>query len=713
MNLNVINKLLSVFPEGEKKESLRQKLHALTMKSKKRGGDGLQDTFELQPKGHIKIEAIDEHGNVVGVLADQSNLVVHGAEEILLRAFSGDPSRILYKNRVVKAANGITPKIYISESKLSGSPIVSNGKVIHSPNVLWEVVDDSLFDVSYGYIPNTVYIKEEASTEPGKRAFTISNAPDVNRVPMSAEIYSTYTNLFIGIGEGKNYSVPLTDSRLQFSEEFTVTENRAEATQEGASLEVTAKISNFKVELEKSNTGAQVDVYVNGLLRETIETFDSELSEPDVFVYELEGLDHETETTIRLVHSGSDSAVTTPVMAITGFYFDALDKKMNGLIKEFKNFETEFHTPTSFNTTPMAPYTIQLPYFPLKQGTIQVQYEGTQFTEVSDATQLTDTSFAVDYLHGTLIFNRALTGVMVTYAITGEIYDAELVSTMTAGTVAVPTQQEKTVTGGAVNGVKDGSNRVFTLGRTNIKSNTVVVYKNNNPLQVGPTGDIESIDYQTGTIVFHNGKQPISSDALKADYVYFETVTVNVAVNKYQTAHVIKEGTVRILDQNGNELQSVNNAADFGNGKFMVDATNKKLIHIAAKNAQGENITKVEVIYKSDEKPGVPTHYTRAVIEKPKTANEYPWFELDKGAVKFVAEFPELKPVHNITIREMGLFDGPRVEDNIEGFRNYPVKAFSLVRVGEARKESSTGIRVTWTITLLNSDGQPFQGGRN
>jgi hypothetical protein len=59
----------------------------------------------------------------------------------------------------------------------------------------------------------------------------------------------------------------------------------------------------------------------------------------------------------------------------------------------------------------------------------------------------------------------------------------------------------------------------------------------------------------------------------------------------------------------------------------------------------------------------------------------------------------------------MGLFDGPRADDKIEGFTNYPVDAFSLVRVGETRKEVTTGIRVTWTITLLNKDNQPFTGG--
>src|SRR6185437_9320587 len=119
MNMNVINRLMSMLPEGEKKNALRQKLESLTSKSQKRGGDGLQDTFEFKPTGHIKIEAIDESGNVVGTLADQPNLVVNGAEEILLRAFSGDPNRVLYKNRKVLDATGVTGKIHIPQSKLN------------------------------------------------------------------------------------------------------------------------------------------------------------------------------------------------------------------------------------------------------------------------------------------------------------------------------------------------------------------------------------------------------------------------------------------------------------------------------------------------------------------------------------------------------------------------------------------------------------------
>lgn len=705
MNKDALEKLLSMLPEGKRKQDLVAKYSKLQTKSKKRGGDGLQDTFEIQPKGHIKIEAIDEKGKVVGVLADQPNLVVDGAEEILLRAFSGDPNRTLYKNRLPKALSGITGKIYIAEGKLGGAPLIDGTQLLHSPNVLWSEVNDDEFEVSFGYYPITLYVKAEESLEVGKKAFSLSKTPAVDRIPMSSEIYSTYTNLFIGIGEGMNYKVPLTDSRLVTSAGVTKTAERADAILEGESIEFTAKISNFKIDVEKSNAGSQIDVFINGVLKETIESLDSGLTAPEVHSFEYAGLDYENETTVRIIHSGADVSVVEPKMAIVGLHYDALHKGMNGLIKEFKNFETDFLTPATYNTTPMAPYTIQLPNFPVKEGTVAISYEGIDFLEVAEGGVLTDTAFKVDHFRGVVTFNRALTGLMGTYSITGELYDSEMVASMTAGvvpvTITTATPETNLTPSGAVNGV----NKSFTLTHNNVDPATLVI-----KIDGAPATDF-TFDAATRIITF--AIAPTTGQVVKVDYTHAVTTTTNRPSNEYKLKFTPVADSVILVDQEGNALTLVDTALEFVNGTFMVDQVNPKLVKIAQKNANDVAITRVEVRYRSDEQPGVVTNYTRAVIEKPKTVNEYPWFELDKGAVKFVAEFPELKPAHNITIREMGLFDGPRVDDKIAGFRNYPVKAFSLVRVGETRKEVNTGIRITWTITLLNSDNQPFQGGRN
>jgi hypothetical protein len=702
MNMKAIERLMGMLPEGPKKEALRQKLSAFTSKSQKRGGDGLQDSFEFTPKGHIRIEAIDESGNVVGTLADQPNLVVDGAEEILLRSFSGDPNRTLFKNRIPKVSP--TGKIYIEEAKLAGANLFDGSQLLHAPNILWASVNDDDFEVSYGYYPVTVYVKEEVSTEFGKKAFSISKTPATGFVPLSAEVYSTYTNMFIGIGEGKNVPVALTDNRLSYSEGFVPTEDGARTTSEGASLSFEQKISNFVLEYEASNNGAQIDVYVNGALKATIEAFDSELEAPETRTFEFNELDYEVASEVKFTHSGSDNEIVDAEMAIVGLHFDALTKGMNGLMKEFKNFELDFATPAVYNTTPMGPFTIQLPNFPVKDGSVKVSYNEAEFTQVETEDELADTTFIVDHLHGTVRFNRALTGVSATYSITGEIYDSELVSTMSSATVTVvtPTNTPYSETPtGAVN----SSNKVFTLSKQNIVEGTVVIKVN------GAAVVPQSINLETRQVTLETA--PTTGQSVRAEYTYVLDVTTNKTSNKYTTEFPINPGTVKVFDQNGAELALAATPAEFGDGKFIVDEVDPKVIKIAQKDALGVVITKVEVVYKSDSKPGFATNYKRAVIQKPKTVNEYPWFELDNGAVRFVAEFPELSPAYNITIREMGLFDGPRADDKVAGFRNFPVKAFSLVRVGETRKDVNTGIRITWTITLLNNEGQPFQGGRN
>lgn len=708
MNMDIVNKLMSMLPDGKKKQELVQKYQKLQAKSQKRGGDGLQDTFEFQPKGHIKIEAIDENRKVVGLLADQPNLVVDGAEEILLRSFSGDPNRMLYKNRKVKDVSGATGKIYISESKLAGLALFdANNQLLHAPNLLWAEVEDSLFEVSYGFYPTTVYVKEEVSTEVGKKAFSIANVSGTGRVPMSSEIYSTYTNLFIGIGEGKNVPVELTDSRISMTEGFIADADRAEAVAEGEALSFSEKISNFKLEVEASNEGAQIDVFINGVLKETIETFDSELVAPEIRVFEYDGLDYDTATEVRLVHSGKDAAITgDATMAIVGLHFDALHKGMNALMKEFKNFEVDFTTPTSFNTTPMAPFTVQLPHFPLKADSVKITYEGIEFTEVESKSDLTATSFHVDEMHGVVTFNRALTGIMATFSSTGELFDTEMVSTMTATTVPVTTVTQNTVTDAIPSGAVNGTNVNFTVTHSNVDPLSLVVKVAG--VTVAPTG------FNPTTRVITLATAPQTGETVTATYVHSTTTVTNKPANIYKTSLTPVTGSVKVFDQDGNALALVTDQNEFGDGKFILNhATDLKEVKISKNKADGQPITRIEMVFRSEERPGVPTNYTRAVIEKPKTVNEYPWFQLDKGAVQFVAEFPELKPSHNITIREMGLFDGPRVDDKIAGFRNYPVKAFSLVRVGEARKDVNTGIRITWTITLLNSEGQPFQGGLN
>jgi hypothetical protein len=687
MNVKSLKKLISLLPDGAKKNMLLRKLEALQTKQ----SGGLSDEFSLKPTGHIKIEAIDENGNVVGVLADQPNLVVNGAEEILLRAFSGDPERMLFKNRIPKG--GSTGVYHVQLNKIID---VVNGQnvVVHHPNELWKAVNDEDFDIDYSYYPITVYVKEEVSKEPGMKAFSITTTPGPNTAPLTSEVYSTYTNLFIGIGDGKNYAVPLDDSRLTFSSGFTGDATRKETTTLNDEVTFTEKMSHFVVEYMKHNKGGQLEIYVDGVLNQTIETYDSSLADGVEVPASVEiSVDPTKETAVRLKFSGADPSVTNPKIVLTGIRFDAFSKDMNGLISEIPTFVTKFDTPEVYNTTTVAPYTIQLKHYPVIADSVSVEYNGNTMQRVTDIDDVAEGKFYVDELTGKVYFNRALTGLFVTYEITGEIHEDEIATALTSVQVEVPVNESLT---------PDGSNKVFALTHNNLVTGSVSVKMND--MTLSSPADY-TVNYSTGTITFTVA--PASDSTLVVDYKYKENAL------KYELEKPIKDTLVRLFDQNKTELTLITDIADFDEAKFLIDGTdvNRKTLLIHPKTLGGNLITRLDVYYKSDAQPGIPTNYKRQVILKPKTENEYPWFELDKGSVQFVAEFKEEIPNYNVTIREMGLFDGPRIDDQVTGYKGYPVKAFSLVRVGETRKEVSTGIRVTWTITLLDENGQPFKGG--
>jgi hypothetical protein len=692
-----LDKLLNILPEGEKKQALMLKLQQVKRKAEtKKGGDGLADEFSLKPTGHIMIEQIDNKGNVMGVLADQPNLVVNGAEEILLRAFSGDPDRVLYKNRVLKG----------SESSVYHVPVTSileaqNGQnvLVNHPNEYWKAVDESEFDSEFSYYPNTLQVVEVPATEPNMKAFKVKAVADPTSAPLTAEIYSTFTNLFIGIGDGKNKSIPLTDTRITFDAGFSGDAARKVTSTLNDEVEFAEKITNFVVEYEKSNEGGQFEVYVDGVLKNTVETFDSGLAAgiTEVSSIEIKGLNHEVASAVRIKFSGSDPASVTPKVAIVGIRFDSFTKADNGLLHELENHTKKFETPAVYNTTTEAPYTVSLPHFPVVADKVVVDYEGSVLTQVATKAAVVEGTYFVDEKYGKLHFKRALTNLFISFETTGEILEDEIVSNLTTKPVEVSVQDE--VPTGAV----DGTNRLFQLSR-GITSNSEVV-------KVNGVAKIRNTDFNvnsaTGLITFITGKQPLTGEVVTVDFKY------NVNVIVFNTQRAITDGSLSVLG-NGADLTLTADVSLLEEGTFMVDPADvaKKTILVSEKAVGGAVLAgKLEVVYASGQQPGVPTNYTRQVIMKPKDVNQYPWYALDKGSIQFVAEFAEETLGYNITIREMGLFDGPRSDDQVKGFRGYPVKAFSLVRVGETRKEVNTGIRITWTITLLNESGQPFKGG--
>jgi hypothetical protein len=712
MKLDLVKKLINMLPDGPKKEELLARL-----KQVEREKGGLHDIFEFAPKGHIKIEKIDSEGNVVGVLADQPNMVVKGAEEILLRAFSGDPDRVLYKIRVPKKDSTgalISPKYHVA-LPAGVSTLFTGDQLNVPPNHVWKAVNDADFDIYYSYRPRTLYLKDDVSDQVGKVAFKIYATPVTGSVPISSELYSTATNMFIGLGDGKNYTVPFTDPRLTISTGFVDDGGARTATTVGETITFKQKISNFVLSYQKSNTGGQITVSINGVPQPVIETLDSSLVTPVVESKTYSGLSLDTETTVEIKFSGADASVASPKVTITEIRFDALDPNMTSMIHEFENFTKVFDTVTSYSTSNVpdpvtGKYFFQLNNYPVDPASVSIDYNNTTLTQVDSIDKVTEGKYFVDAVHGKVYFSRTLSNLLVKYNITGEIYALKAASALT------PTTVTRTITGEVPAGAIDGTNKVFQLSEANLVSGTEVVKKTSGGVTTTLVkGTDYTIDYTKGTITFIDTKQPKAGDTLTVDYQSKSNARQFIADFEIDPS---KGDTVKIKDYaTGKTLTMVTDPNQFKRGTFMLDTTgaNKKLITISDRTADAPdltpNIANYEILYTSYQKPGFPTQYTRAVIEKPKAGIAYPWYQLDKGTVSFVAEFPEGVPAYDVTIREMGLFNGPRKDDNIEGFDNTPVDAFSLVRIGETRKEVSTGIRVTWTITLLNKDGQPFTGG--
>lgn len=713
----MMESLLKRLPDGPKKDALLQKfaqLQKLKSGRKGKGATGLEDKFQFEPKGHIKIEAINNEGEVTGVLVDRDNLVVNGSEEIAIKALAGNPNQTLYRNRTIKpdavgAINDVL--VYIEEKKLNDIPLHDVKGILHAPNVFWAAVDEKDFITDYAYYPNTVFIKEEASLEPGKRAFSISHTASSNRVPLVAETYSGYTNMFIGLGDGKQTSILLDDPRFVVTGDAGAKKSPTEISTKKLNtvVEFKDKITRFAVTLEKSNKGGQVQIAVNGTVKDTVDTYDSNLTEPESFVYEQIDLEDGAASTITLTMTGNDEAVTDPVMKITRFECDALDKSMNSLMAEFKNFETKFLTPTAYNTDTVAPYEIQLPHRDIIDETLIVTYDGKVFEHVTDAADLAEGKVLVNKVKGTLEFDRALSNVQAAYEITGKVFDEELIATMPAGANAVETVVTNTpVSNVSVIGTPDDELKEFKLSHQNIVKDTLIVTVDGTALTAE---EIESIDTVEGKFVLVTA--PTIGQVIKASYERPVTSTVSHTTRIYNLAHEAQVEGLHLEAEDGVAFEYVETLNEVLSGKFTIDPTNAKKLIVSAKKADGEPVQRVLCLYKSEEVLGIDTNYRRAVIEKPKVGNEHPWFNLDKGTIQFVAEFPEDRIKQNVTIREMGLFDGPRVDDHITGFYGQPVNAFSLVRTGETLKDANTGLRITWTIKLTNEKNEAFTGGNN
>lgn len=688
---NVLRSLVENLKDSPMKRQLLEKLN-----KKNQGQGGLHDEFQVSAKGHIMIEEIDEQGEVVGVLADKKNLVVDGAEHILLRAFAGDTERTLFRNRVPKATNGVSPKYHIRLDKLTESV---NGitTLAHNPNVLWTAVNEDDFETEFAFNPITLFIKEETTTEPGQIAFSISKAQVSGSVPLQAEIYSGYSNYFIGIGDGVKREMALDDARIAKTG-FALVDGKLSSSNQTDKIVINEKLSHAAFTFEKSNKGGQVEIKVNDAVDRTVETYDSNLGDGVVeeLLVELTELDFEQTQKIELTFSGADSGIVDAKVVILKVETDALQKKDKALIREFQNFENRFDTVEIYNTLPTPDenghFVFRLLNFPAVEGSVKVVYDGNAFEEVADKAELVSGKYFVDHVRGYVYLSDAMTGLAVTFNTTGEFYEDQRENLLVSKNVSAIDVK------GGVTGAIDGSNRVFQ-----------------------PVGFVQGVGSVSNMRVYVNGTYTTSGLSISAQNVTFSTpptagttieieYNYSIPVRSYTVAYAPK-GEIKLFDKVKAAYDKALSMQDLSKpGTFLVNPQNEKEIFISTRVKDGSAVGNIDLAYATDERPGVPTGYKRAVIQKPKKMNEYPWFALDRGEIQFVAEYKDATPGQAVTIREMGLFDGPRADDMIRGFKNYPVSAFSLVRVAPTRKDTKTGMRITWTISLTDEDGNAFKG---
>jgi hypothetical protein len=343
MDFSAIEKLISMMPNGEQKEKLKQKMNEAKKElSQKEDGAVFEDSFELKPKGHIKIEKVLEDGSTE-LLLEKKNMIVKGSEEILTKAFSGDAGAIIYKIR--------KPKINQYEADFGGATVTPEYKlkkdgamavVVQKNNVgaevapfdqrgwkmnfnymdYWNCVNDEDFDIYYSYEPEIMYAFR-TRTITGKDFFRVSELPitdEENRnysvdskgvitnegrtshpnilftrmVALPPEIYSTHTNYFIAFGDGKvkerNLEIESKGEKVFNFSGFTKNPDGSFQTNSTSSfLEFEQRFNNLEVKL--NGTDVKFEMHKDGNKMyfgkksdnlETLYIFDGSLKEFDL-----------------------------------------------------------------------------------------------------------------------------------------------------------------------------------------------------------------------------------------------------------------------------------------------------------------------------------------------------------------------------------------------------------------------------------------------
>lgn len=712
-----IKNTIEQMPNGFRKQRLESILSKLVasrkvtnqkQESKRKGGGTLEDKLLYNPTGHIKVDLMQK-GKVIDTPVDKQNLVVKGSKEITLSALSGDVKHALFKNRTIKAELGVTELEFdIPKAALRGKPLADGIRLLHTSDVIWNHVNEDDFSHEFSYIPKVSYLEEVPSSDPTKIRVKLTESANATKIQLMSEFYSGSTNLFIALGKGKDLPMaPKGDKRFKFTSEsdFTLDAYKITTKTKGASFTFTDKISRFRLVLETHKLGADVKVSVDDEELETLVTYQS--GENKTLTFEKTGLDLGKQTTIKIEHSDSVEVSEGSELIIKEFRTDALDEGMNQLIEELKDYELDFTSPTLYKTTVEAPYTVTLPHHFINKESIRIDYEEGKMVQVGSKEEVKKDHYFFDEATSTLYFNSALTSLYIGYTIdqkkmlqfdvsqaNGDVTSTTITRDITTTHTQAPNSY----------GTGDDSETVFTLGHKGVKKETLNVTVNAVPKEIDTDFTLAYDAVSDKDQITFNDPVP-DTEIVMAGYDYEVTTPTPTQVMKIELADVTKEAVLNVEDLLGEKELTKEEGEPFVEGQYQV-LEGAILINPGT-------VTNVAVSVKDDQYQGEKTNYKRQVIQKDKTPTFYPWYELDKGVVNFVAEFEEGVFAQNFTIREMMLCNGPREEDGIEGFNGYKTKAFSLVRIPEVPVPTNVGIRVTWSIKLMDKDNKPYLGGNN
>lgn len=401
--------LLAAIPNRE----LAQKLRAL-LEERRRPSSSLCDHVNFNMRGRIKMEMYDKDGNVIETI-DQDNLVTDYAWEILTRLVASDPN-----------ANGYQ----VPELMVNGQPV--NRYDGSSPEVRW------LFSTT----PRTIYRHQlQTRSSVSSSWSTIQTWYDYNPDKTTTEtnyrrelvsVYLSSSSLggeqymigYIGIGDGEDYMIPVTDAdTFDFEGKWEIKEEKgavggriARTSQAGDKVTITFHGTRLIGFFSYTEDGADVEVTVDGVSKGTFSLYSATTSTgmKRVLADELPDGEH----TVVLTHKGTgyNAELDMFTMNIESVRANGLTKSLNSLFREIPRTTNRVDVPELYNTASAAPYTFKLErgHLGIVPGSETVIFDGETLVRTETApTQANE--YAIDYTTGTIRMARPAMGVQVTY----------------------------------------------------------------------------------------------------------------------------------------------------------------------------------------------------------------------------------------------------------------------------------------------------------